>query len=59
MQRKTSGFWMINGNPVCIFDNMVCDYPDNATIVEYSSEEELFAAHKQDNPDLYPSDEEE
>lgn len=57
MIRKTSGYWMINGHPVIIGEGSVCDHPDNATVVEYETEEALIAAHKEANPDLYPQEE--
>jgi|DEB0MinimDraft_10_1074344.scaffolds.fasta_scaffold107274_2 hypothetical protein len=53
MIRKTSGYWMINNSPVSIAEGTICDHPDDATVVEYSSEEALMAAHKEANPDLY------
>jgi hypothetical protein len=53
MIRKTSGYWMINNSPVSITEGSICDHPDDATVVEYSSEEELMEAHKLANPDLY------
>jgi len=53
MIRKTSGYWMINNSPVSIAEGTICDHPDDATVVEYSSEEELMEAHKLANPDLY------
>ena len=59
MIRKTSGFWMINNNPVSITEGAICDHPDDATVVEYSSEEELIEAHKLANPDLYVEETEE
>lgn len=59
MIRKTSGYWMINGQPVIIGEGSVCDHPDDATVVEYSSEEELTEAHKLANPDLYVEETEE
>jgi len=57
MIRKTSGYWMINGQPVIIGEGSVCDHPDNATVVEYETEEALIAAHKEANPDLYQEEE--
>ena len=48
---------MINGHPVIIGEGSVCDHPDNATVVEYETEEALIAAHKEANPDLYPQEE--
>ena len=59
MIRKTSGHWMINGSPVSIIEGTVCDHPDDATVAEYSSEEELIEAHKLANPDLYVEETEE
>jgi hypothetical protein len=53
MLRKTTGHWMINGNPVSIAEGDICDYPDSATVVEYETEEALIDAHKEANPDLY------
>lgn len=58
MIRKTSGYWMINGDPISLTEG-VCDHPDDATVVEYSSEEELIEAHKLANPDLYVEETEE
>lgn len=58
MIRKTSGYWMINGDPISLTEG-VCDHPDDATVVEYSSEEELMEAHKLANPDLYVEETEE
>lgn len=57
MIRKTSGYWMINDQPVIIGEGSVCDHPDNATVVEYETEEALIAAHKEANPDLYQEEE--
>lgn len=50
---------MINGQPVIIGEGSVCDHPDDATVVEYSSDEELMEAHKLANPDLYVEETEE
>lgn len=48
---------MINGQPVIIGEGSVCDHPDNATVVQYETEEALIAAHKEANPDLYQEEE--
>ena len=57
MIRKTSGHWMINGKPASISEGTICDHPDDATVVEYDSEEALNSAYQEANPDLFPEEE--
>lgn len=48
---------MINGKPVSISEGTICDHPDDATVVEYDSEEALNSAYQEANPDLFPEEE--
>jgi hypothetical protein len=57
VETKTEGYFIINSTAVYLGENEVVSYRSDAIIQEFETEEEMLAAHGEQFPEQYESEE--